>query len=130
LSWSRTPDVGGGLIIETDLDTRIYVGDKIVGTTRVSFTWEELFGDANHGATRMSGGVINGHKAGELFGDERHSGIAVELADPAQGLTAEMLSGPGATKLSEATGMEMTGAKRASVSTEGVHDSAGGWQPR
>jgi hypothetical protein len=83
--WSPIPDVGGGLIIEADPDTRIYIGDKLVGTTSVAFSWREL------------------------FGDERHSGIAVELSDPAPAITAEMLSGPGATKLSEPSGMGIVG---------------------
>src|SRR5262249_20232870 len=44
----RTPDVGGGLTIDADPDTRIYVGDKLVGTTQVSFSWGQLFGDKRH----------------------------------------------------------------------------------
>ncbi len=76
----------GGLIIQADPDTRIYVGDKLVGTTSVAFTWAQL------------------------FGDQRHSAIATELSDPNQPITAEMLSGEGATKLSEpnATGVVAT----------------------
>src|SRR6516225_6592988 len=81
MNWSRTPDVGGGLIIEADSDTRIYVGDKLVGTTSVSLSW------------------------GDLFGDERHSAMAIELSDPDQTITAEMLSGPGASVLSKPSGM-------------------------
>jgi hypothetical protein len=68
----RIPEIGGGVTIEADPDTKIYVGENWLGTTRVSFTWEEL------------------------FGDQWHNPIAVELADPAALVTAEMVSGPGA----------------------------------
>ena len=44
------PDVGGGLLIEADPDTRIYVGDKLVSTTSFAFSWGELFGDERHSA--------------------------------------------------------------------------------
>src|SRR5262245_25070113 len=66
-SSSPIPDVGGGLIIEADPDTRIYIGDKLIGTTSVAFNWREL------------------------FGDERHSAMAMKLSDPNQAPTAEML---------------------------------------
>jgi hypothetical protein len=46
----RTPDVGGGLIIVADPGTRIYFGDKLMGTTQVSFSWNKLFGDESHEA--------------------------------------------------------------------------------
>jgi hypothetical protein len=95
--WSPIPDVGGGLIIEADPDTRIYVGDKPVGTTSVTFSW------------------------GELFGDEKHSPIAVELSDPGQGVTAEMLSGPGATKLSEPSGMGIAGTANVQITQQSPH---------
>src|SRR5216683_1179525 len=39
---NKIPDVGGGLTIEADPDTRIYIADKLVATTNVTFTWEEL----------------------------------------------------------------------------------------
>jgi hypothetical protein len=46
----KVPEIGGEVTIETDPDTRIYIGDKLVGTTQVSFTWEEFFGDEKHDA--------------------------------------------------------------------------------
>jgi hypothetical protein len=50
VGFGRTPDVGGGLTIEADPDTKIYIGDKLVGMTQVSFSWSELFGDERHEA--------------------------------------------------------------------------------
>jgi hypothetical protein len=90
VSSRPVPEIGGGLMIEADPGTRIYAGDKRVGTTRVTFI------------------------LGELFGDERHSPVAEELPDSAPGvtaemlsgeITAEMLSGAGATKVSDSRGM-------------------------
>jgi hypothetical protein len=72
---TRIPDVGGGVTIEADPDTKIYLGDKQVGTTQISFTWEEL------------------------FGDEKHKAIATELPSPASTMTAEMVAGADATVL-------------------------------
>src|SRR5713226_597374 len=97
LGTSPIPDVGGGLIIEADPDTRIYVGDKLVGTTSVTFSW------------------------GELFGDERHSPIAVELSDPDQAITAEMLSGPGAIKVFEPSGMGIAGTPNVQITQQSAH---------
>ena len=119
--WNPIPDVGGGLIIEADPDTRIYVGDKLVGTTSVTFSWRELFGDERDEGWQTSSGVINSHKGGKLFGHERDSGIAIEISDPAQGVTPEMLSGPGATKLSEPTGMATTGMPNVQVIQQRTH---------
>jgi hypothetical protein len=42
------PDISGELTIEADPDTRIYIGDKLVGTTKATLTWAELFGDETH----------------------------------------------------------------------------------
>src|SRR5260370_9727017 len=95
--WSPIPDVGGGLIIEADPDTRIYIADKLVGTTSVAFTW------------------------GELFGDERHAAIAVELADPDQSLTAELLSGPDASMVSQPSGMAIGGTANVKVTQQSAH---------
>src|SRR5437016_4765244 len=97
ISSSPIPDVGGGLIIEADPDTRIYVGDKLVGTTSVAFTW------------------------GELFGDQRHSAIAVELSDPDQPITAEMLSGPDATMVSQPSGKAVAGTWNVDVTQQSAH---------
>src|SRR5437899_10644506 len=44
----KIPEIGGGVTIEADPDTKIYLGDKLVGTSQVSYTWEELFGDEMH----------------------------------------------------------------------------------
>jgi hypothetical protein len=86
VGWSNIPEIGGGLTIEADPDARIYIGDKLVGTTQVTFTW------------------------GELFGDERHMPIAVELSFPAGAVTPELVSGPGAMVLeSQALGGGGTG---------------------
>src|SRR5260370_29207759 len=70
VGMKRIPEIGGGITIEADPDTRIYMGDKLVGTAQVSFTWEEL------------------------FGDEKHEPMAVELSDPASGLTNELVIDP------------------------------------
>jgi hypothetical protein len=80
IGMKKVPEIGGGLTIEADPDTRIYVGDNQVGTTKVTFTWEEL------------------------FGDKWHNAIAVELATPTTAVTLEQLSGPGAVQL-EAQGL-------------------------
>src|ERR1700687_261894 len=45
VNWRKIPEIGGGLTLEADPNTSIYIGDKLVGTARVTFTWEELFGD-------------------------------------------------------------------------------------
>lgn len=95
--WSPIPDVGGGLIIEADPDTRIYVGDKLVGTTSVAFTW------------------------GELFGDEKHSAIAIELSDPDQPITAELFAGPDATMVSKPSGMAIGGTANVKVTQQSAH---------
>ncbi len=73
--FGREVEVGGGLIIEADPDTRIYIGEKLLGTTQVTLAWAELIGDG------------------------RHKPLAIELSSPASSVTAEMLSGPGATVL-------------------------------
>jgi len=91
------PEVGGRMIIEADPDTRIYVGDKLVGTTSVSFSWEEL------------------------FGDERHSAIATELSDPDQTITAEILSGERATIVSRPSGMGIAGTSNVDVTQQSAY---------
>ncbi len=95
--WSPIPDVGGGLIIQADPDTRIYVGDKMVGTTSVAFTW------------------------GQLFGDEKHAAIALELSDPDQPILAEMLSGPDATMLSQPSGMGIAATGNVQVTQQSAY---------
>jgi hypothetical protein len=97
VNQSPVPDVGGGLIIEADPDTRIYVGDRLVGKTSVTFSW------------------------GELFGDERHSAMAIELSDPDQSITAEMLSGEGATILSQPSGKAVAGTSNVDVTQQSAH---------
>lgn len=81
-------EIGGGVTIEADSDTRIYIGNKQVGTTQVHLTWEEL------------------------FCDEKHKPIAVELPSPSSAVTAELVSGPGAVELDsqEAWGLGGSGA--------------------
>jgi hypothetical protein len=95
--WSPIPDVGGGLIVEADPGTRIYVGDKLVGTASVAFTW------------------------GQLFGDERHSAIAVELSDPEQPITAEMLSGPDSTMVSQPSGKAVAGTWNVQITQQSAY---------
>ncbi len=75
----KVPEIGGGITIEADPDTRIYIGNKFVGTTQVSFTWEEL------------------------FGDEKHEPMAVYLAWPPAQVTPEMVAEKGVTVLESQT---------------------------
>src|SRR5207244_5577278 len=72
VSSNPVPEIGGGLMIEADPGTRIYAGDKRVGTTRMTFSWAELFGDekaysTGRGAVRP-GAIDNG---GDAFGAGR-----------------------------------------------------------
>jgi hypothetical protein len=93
IGMSKIPNVGGGLTLEADPDTRIYIGDKFVGTEQVSFTWTKL------------------------LGDEGHPPVAVELPYPSGTASAETISGPGAkTLVSE--GGSSTGLMQARVSSE------------
>ena len=69
------PDVGGSLTIEADPDTRIYIGDKFVGTMRVTIPWAQL------------------------LGSENQEPLAIELPYPAGTVTPELISGQGATIL-------------------------------
>jgi hypothetical protein len=71
----KISDVAGGVTIEAEPDTRIYIGDKLAGTTQVSFTWQEV------------------------FGDENNQPIAKELPNASSPITPELISGPGASKL-------------------------------
>jgi hypothetical protein len=65
------PDIGGSMTFEGDPDTRIYIGDKLVGTTQVTVTWAQL------------------------LGNENQEPLAIELSS-ADTVTAELISGPGA----------------------------------
>jgi len=78
------PDIGGGLTIEADPDAKIYIGDKLVGTTNVTLTWAEV------------------------FGDEKHQSLAVELLDPKGAVTPDLISGAGAKAL-DSQGLGSTG---------------------
>lgn len=71
----KIPEVGGGVTIEADPDTKIYLGHKLVGSTKVSLTWDEL------------------------FGDKEHEAMAMELLNPSTSLTPELVSGEGAVQL-------------------------------
>jgi hypothetical protein len=96
LGMKRIPEIGGGITIEADPDTRIYMGDKLVGTTQVSFSWEELFGDS------------------------QHKPMAVELPFPAGAVTPELVSGPGAVVLeSQALGGGGTGINALTMMASG-----------
>jgi hypothetical protein len=96
VGMKRIPDIGGGITIEADPDTRIYMGDKLVGTTQVSFSWEELFGDT------------------------QHQPMAVELPFPAGAVTPELVSGPGAVVLeSQALGGGGTGINALTMMASG-----------
>jgi len=79
LGMKKVPEVGGGLTLEADPDTKIYVGENWVGTTQVTLTWDELLGD-------------NSHKP-----------MAEELSNPGTPVTAEQVSGPGAVVLDSQT---------------------------
>src|SRR5438874_9551657 len=57
---SNTPDVGGGLTIESEPDTRIYVGHRLVGTGKVFLSWPDIVGDGMH----------------EPFGEQLHSPLS------------------------------------------------------
>jgi len=73
-SSSNEPRVVGGLTIDAIPGTRIYIGDKLVGTTGVTFTWAEL------------------------FGDEEHQPIAIDVGDRSE-ITAELVCGARAKEL-------------------------------
>jgi hypothetical protein len=75
IGMKNIPDVGGGLTIAADPDTRIYIGDKFVGTTMVNIPWTQL------------------------LGNEKQEPLAIELPYPAGTITPELISGPGATIL-------------------------------
>lgn len=75
VGMKKVPEISGGVTIEADPDTKIYMGDKLVGTTQITFTWDEL------------------------FGDEKHTPLAVELTDPSAKADPELVSGRGATAL-------------------------------
>src|SRR5207245_838988 len=61
--------------IEADPDTRIYIGDKLVGNTRVNIPWTQL------------------------LGSENQEPLAIELPYPAGTVPPELIAGPGATIL-------------------------------
>jgi hypothetical protein len=88
---SKIPDIGGELTIEVDEDTRIYIGDKLVGTTKATFAWAEL------------------------FGDEKHQRLAVEM--PISAVTPKAISEPGAKFLLSETGSS-GGVREATYSSE------------
>jgi hypothetical protein len=90
---SQIPDIGGDLTLEADSDTRIYVGDKLVGTDKVTFTWTEL------------------------FGDEKHPPLAIEMPAPGSPVTAETLSYAGAKFLLSGTSSS-GGVREATYSSE------------
>jgi len=66
------PDITGSMTFDAEPDTRIYIGNKLVGTGKTSVFWEEL------------------------LGDERQDPLAIELAGPIKSVNAEWMSGPGA----------------------------------
>lgn len=68
-------EVGGGVTIEAEPDTRIYIGERLVGTTQITLTWQEL------------------------FGNESQNPIATEMRSASSVVTPELLSGPGAVEL-------------------------------
>jgi hypothetical protein len=59
------------MTFEGDPDTRIYIGDKLVGTTQATVTWAEL------------------------LGNEHQEPLAIQLSST-DTVTAELISGPGA----------------------------------
>jgi hypothetical protein len=72
---SQIPDINGSITIEADPETRIYIGDQLVGTGRATCT------------------------CAELFGDEEHLPLAIELPLPVGTISPELISGPGAKLL-------------------------------
>lgn len=94
VGFGRTPDVGGGLTIEADPGTRIYIGEKLVGTSQVSFSW------------------------GELFGDDRQEGLAEKLPDPIAALRPELVIEPG-SKILNTGGVGAVGTSNVSFSGNG-----------
>ncbi len=94
VGFGRTPDVGGGLTIEADPGTRIYIGEKLVGTSQVSFSW------------------------GELFGDDRQEGLAEKLPDPNAALRPELVIEPG-SKILNTGGVGAVGTSNVSFSGNG-----------
>jgi hypothetical protein len=90
---SKIPDIGGNLTIEADPDTRIYIGDKLVGTTNATFTWAEL------------------------FGDEKHQPLAVEMPAPGIAVTPDAISDSGAKFLLSETSSS-GGVREATYSSE------------
>jgi hypothetical protein len=92
----KVPEIGGGLKIEADPNTRIYFGDRlVVGETQPSAVVYSLWP--------------------ELFGDEKHTPWAVQLPDADTKVTPEMVSGPG-TKLLVSQGIGGGGSQIAKVS--------------
>jgi hypothetical protein len=77
----NVPEVSGTITFNADPDTRIYVGDKLVGTTKVTVSWKQL------------------------LGDETHEPLAIELRYPTNSVTPELISGPGA-KILESRNLE------------------------
>ncbi len=69
---NKISDIGGSMTFEGDPDTRIYIGDKLVGTGKVTVTWAEL------------------------LGDEKSDPLVIQLASPVGKIAPELLSGSGA----------------------------------
>jgi hypothetical protein len=66
------PGIAGSMTFDADPETRIYIGDKLIGTGKVTVSWEEL------------------------LGNERQDPLAIELPGLVNTVNAEWISGPGA----------------------------------
>jgi hypothetical protein len=97
IGMTKVPEVSGGVTISADPDTRIYMGENWIATTQVTITWQEL------------------------FGDESHNPMAVELSGTATPLTPDLVSGSGAVALdSQSLGGGGFGVNDLMVSSSGM----------
>jgi hypothetical protein len=86
VGMKKPPEIDGGATIVAEPDTRIYLGDTLVGTDTVFLNWDQL------------------------LGDESHPPIAVVRLDPTTAITPDLVSGPGAVALdTQALGGGATG---------------------
>lgn len=94
-------DYVGEMSIEPDLDTRIYLGNKLVGTTQVSFTWEELFGDESYQATMLdlpypagaTPELVSGSGAKFLYSRQLSGRSVTDVGESGQVITVFKVSG-------------------------------------
>jgi hypothetical protein len=68
---NSVPDITGSMTFDAEPDTRIYIGERLVGMGKTSVSWEEL------------------------LGSERQDPLAIELAGHVKSVNAEWMSGLG-----------------------------------